>query len=55
MKDAYDNYIVVVREIDNGVQLKANMPNENDAQGSIILNSSQDTENMLSSDIGFHT
>ena len=47
------NNIIIVRGINIESQVSAKLSNEGNGQGKIVINLSQDTENMLFNDIEF--
>ena len=51
LKQGLDNNIVFVRGIKIEEQLSANIPNEENGAGAMVVNLSQDTEHMLLSDM----
>ena len=55
LKKGYDNNVVFVRGLKIGEQLTAKIPNEQNAEGTMMVNLSQDTEHMLFSDIEYET
>ena len=55
LKKVFDNNIVIIRRLQIKDQLSAKMPNEENGQGIMVLNLSQDTEHMSLSDIKIET